>query len=338
METLETTLTADLNELVTTYFHDKKYRLFREFCFKFQIKTLSEITPDVLTRFSQQLGVGKTKSARIQAIYDSGFPLDEKKKTDTVAQPVEVTLPTTLTFEQIAEINVGIQEAFAESQFKMIVNFCKANNILLVSDMDLATFRRIRLLSGMGPKKYRYLFERLEMLHDHLSKARFEIEGDMFEQLKTYEVAKLIQLFGLKGSEQYQNLTVADLQGRTAQEIVSIGDSHNMILLNRYLRNPETTIIEALEQLTEYERKILSVCQQSDDGMEQVSEQFGLTVDRIHQVEKRIYSRLWATFENQQLLQLLALLDQQSQVVSEAYLHNSLPEYKNLILNILEKN
>ncbi|MGL6009691.1 MAG: hypothetical protein ACRC1D_09570, partial [Culicoidibacterales bacterium] len=190
MQTVCTELNANLNELVTTYFHDKKYRLFREFCFKFQIVTLAEINQEVLDRFSKQLGVGKTKSARIQAIYENKFPV-QTTFTEQTVQPMETALPTNLAIEEIQKIHIAIHEAFSETHFKMIVNFCRANDVAYVSDLTVTVLRKIRRLSGMGPKKYRYLFERLELLHTQLTQAQFEVESGIFEQVRDHRVDHL---------------------------------------------------------------------------------------------------------------------------------------------------
>lgn len=324
-------LTADLSEQITAYFHDKKYRLFREFCFKMQIKTLADITSEIVEDFSRQLGVGKTKAARIQTIYQNDFPIENESEEQSPMQPVETALPTELTFEQIQEINLSIAEAFSESHFKMIVNFCRANNVHLVSDLDGVTLRRIRTLNGMGPKKYRYLFERLESLHEELSSIRFEIEPIIFEQIQTQSVDKLIRTFGLNGQQTYETITVADLQGQIACNVFALNDSHNAILLNRYLTNPKQTIEFAIERLSDHERKVLELRHTLVASNEVMSENLGLTVERIYQVERRIHNKLQKDFEKKQLLQLLTFLGNSEHHICETYLATHLPEHTSLI-------
>ncbi|MGL5383582.1 MAG: sigma factor-like helix-turn-helix DNA-binding protein [Culicoidibacterales bacterium] len=335
MQTVCTEQNANLNELVTTYFHDKKYRLFREFCFKFQVITLAEINQEVLDRFSKQLGVGKTKSARIQAIYENNFPVQTTLAAQTV-QPVEAALPTTLTIEEIQKIKIAIPEAFSETHFKMIVNFCRANQVVYVSDLDVAVLRKIRRLSGMGPKKYRYLFERLESLYTQLSQAQFNVEQDIFEHVQQYPVDQLIAKFGLEGHETFPKITVGELQGRKVNEIVELEQSHSVVVLNRYLTNPKTTIAQALAQLNEHEQKILVMHEAGAANIYQISEEFQITPERIVQIEKRVKQRLVEMFEKHQVLPLLALLDNNSTEVSEAYLHANLTEYVSVIKKVMQ--
>ncbi|MGL4953285.1 MAG: sigma factor-like helix-turn-helix DNA-binding protein [Culicoidibacterales bacterium] len=334
MQTVCTELNANLNELVTTYFHDKKYRLFREFCFKFQIVTLAEINQEVLDRFSKQLGVGKTKSARIQAIYENKFPV-QTTFTEQTVQPMETALPTNLAIEEIQKIHIAIHEAFSETHFKMIVNFCRANDVAYVSDLTVTVLRKIRRLSGMGPKKYRYLFERLELLHTQLTQAQFEVESGIFEQVRDHRVDHLIAKFGLAGYESFPKMTVAELQGRLVKEVVELEKSHSVMVLNRYLTNPKTTISSALAKLNEQEQKILVMHEAGEANIHQLSEEFEISPDRIVQIEKRMKQHLAETFEKYQILQLLAILDDNNQEVSDSYLKENLGEYQTLIKQMM---
>ncbi|MGL4623581.1 MAG: hypothetical protein ACRCWD_01645 [Culicoidibacterales bacterium] len=337
MEVIRTAETqAELSELVTTYFQDKKYRLFREFCFKFQIRTLQEITPEVLEKFSKQLGVGKTKSARIQKIYEEGFPIEAGETIQTLEKPEEAEFPTTISLEQIQDLNVEVSEAFKETHFKMIVNFCRANNIQLVSELDGPILRKIRTLSGMGPKKYRYLFERLEIIHSEFIKMRFEVDRVVYEQVQSQPVTTLIRHFGLNGYESAPEITIADLQGKSAKEVADLGKSTSMIYLQRYLNHPRKTIETALEQLTQEEQQLMNLLHEKLVPIEVISEEFTTTPEEIEQIEKRIYKQLHATFAKYQLPKLLAFLDETTPESTQTYITKYLPEYQTLINATLE--
>lgn len=337
MEVIRTAETqAELSELVTTYFQDKKYRLFREFCFKFQIRTLQEITPEVLEKFSKQLGVGKTKSARIQKIYEEGFPIESGATTQISVKPVETEFPTTITLEEIKDLNIEISEAFKETHFKMIVNFCRANELNLVSQLDGAILRKIRTLSGMGPKKYRYLFERLELIHSEFTKMHFEVDQLIYQQIQNQSVAALIRHFGLNGYEECPEITVAELQGKSAKEVADLGKSTSMLYLQRYLNHPRQTIEMAINQLTDEEQHILSLRHQETLTFTTVSETFTTTPEEIEQIEKRIYKQLQVTFSQFQLSKLLAILDETGDQNTQTYVTKYLPEYQSLINATLE--
>ena len=188
---------------IRNVFKEPKFKIFKEFCRKTEIKTVNDVNEDFLKEFYKQSGVGKRKVEDVlHQMILKGFILNPSDIfPDFDVCNIDENISTK---NEMLRDNLFIKNVFNDSKYNSFLRFCRSNRLTKVNQIDSAILLEFSKMRGVGASKVRQVKEKIqEVSVDTLEVNDFKVNNNPVYD--DSEVGSISSYFADRKFEMFRN-------------------------------------------------------------------------------------------------------------------------------------
>jgi Sigma-70, region 4 len=302
---------------IENLFKGNEYLLFLKYCHLNNIESVQDLDNLHLQEFSQMRGVG---FSRVEAVRERLNKILDRRGLNSSIVKKNKTLKFGIAFKELQ-----INSIFTENKFNLFKEFCAKKGIVTLEQITEQHLDDFSEFSMVGKKKHQ---EVLKVLNNYIESENNESyifeSGEIYEVIKEIEIDKLLKFlnYPIQINNTYK---LKDIEGKEIKELAGIEQPALLIELSNRLKKqqaPDELIVGISKTLNDREYGVLKHRYGLNETLEEVGNHFGVTRERIRQIQIKAVKRLVSYLKTNNFYMILRLITSKETFITKEKLVN----------------